>query len=109
MVQLIEELHQILRAGRIEATGRLIEDQYIRFHCKDAGNGNPFLLPTGELVGRTAFETNETDMPECKGNGLPDGLLVISQIRRSKSNVLVHGRGNDLPVRVLQHEPDLFP
>ena len=67
------------------------------------------LVQGPELVGRAAFETNETDMTEGGCDRFPDGLLIIPKICRAKCNILVYGRGNDLAVRVLQHEPNPFP
>ena len=102
LVELIQHLHDLLRAGRIEIGGGLIQDHNLGLHGQDAGNGHPLLLPATQMVGRTALISGEAHILQSKAHVLFDLLGWISQIGRPEGDVLVNRRRKELVVRVLE-------
>ena len=59
----------------IEFGGRLVENQQLRFHGQDAGQGNPLYLTAGQAVRTPLFEPVHSNLSEALGypvlNGSP--------------------------------------
>jgi len=65
-----------------------------------------FFSPGREPVGGPPLEPRETHVPEGVPDHLPDPFIGVSQVDRAEGHVLVHRGGDDLTIRVLEHEPD---
>ena len=47
-------VQNIVSSFRVQTCGRLIQDQDLRVHCQNSGNGNSFLLTSGKFKRRFA-------------------------------------------------------
>ncbi len=107
--EFVEEFHHLLRACGVKGVRRFVEDENRRFHREDAGDGDPFLLAAGEVVGRPLLVAPEPDVAERVMHRLPDGVGRVAEVHRAEGHVCFDGRCDDLDVGVLEDEPDPAP
>ena len=94
----------------VQACRGLVQNQHIRFHGNDAGNGHPALLAAGEVKG--GLLQMLLGHPH-KGRRLPDPPLDLlrrqTHVLGAKGNVLVHSLFKKLILRVLKYQADMKP
>ncbi len=61
LVQLVEEVHDLGRGGRVEVAGRLVGEEDRRVVDQRAGDGHALALAAGELVGLVVHALAEPD------------------------------------------------
>ena len=70
---------------RIERGGDLVEEHHVRLHHQRAGDRDPLLLATGELVGvlvRLLLEPDRLQQLTCSSFGLRRARACESSVRR---------------------------
>ena len=109
VLEIAEQAHELAAGKRIEAAGRLIHDQDVRRHGKDGGNGHPFLLPTGKMIGRLFLQMGCTHLLEDGLDPLLDFIHRQSQIERPEGHIIKNGGHEELIVRILENHTHRTP
>jgi len=94
-------LHVCVQAGH-----RLVEQQHLWLHGQHTGDADTFFLAKTQLVHRPVDMLGHADRRQGLLHKLPYLVQVQPQIERPKRHVLVHVRGKQLPVGVLEHQPN---
>ena len=101
-VQAMDGGEDLLPAHGVQHGGGLVQDDAVRLHGDDAGDGHPLLLSAGKEVRRVADELPHAHIPEGIIHPAADLLRGDAQVLRGEGHVLLHHVGNDLVVRVLK-------
>ena len=64
LVDLLDQIQNLIGCLRIKRACRLIAQQNIRVTGKRPGDGNPLLLPAGQLAGIALRLVGQSDRPE---------------------------------------------
>ena len=85
-----EQLDHVRLAGRVEAGGRLVEQQDVRLHGQHAGQAHPLLLPVAEVVDRPMAKIGGIDRGERLFDALGHLGFREAQVSRAERHVLFH-------------------
>ena len=89
----------------IQAGGGLVQNQHLRLHGNDSGDGHPTLLTAGQVKGR---DLQLRLRQAYKARGLPDTAVnlffVQTHILGAEGNVPVDRLLKELILRVLEHQ-----
>ena len=107
-VQLEGRFNDLAATVRIEHRSRLIEDNALRLHRHDTGDGDTLLLTTRETVRRFLSEFPHTNTLQGALHAGPDLLSRDADIFRTESDVLLDNRRDDLVVRILENHTGLL-
>ena len=94
------------RRGRVEVSGRLVGDQDHRPVDERAGDRDPLLLATGQLVGHPVALAVEADQLQGLGDRAPDVAARLADHLQGERDVLRHGLVGEQP-EVLEDGADL--
>jgi len=102
-VQVVDGLHHLLAAARVQHGGGFVQDQAVRAHGNHTGNGHALLLTAGKVVGCALAVF--VDAGHLHGVVHPAAHLVLrhAEVFQRKGHVLFHHSRHDLVVRVLEH------
>ncbi len=93
----------------IEVGGRLVEDQHLRPHRQQPGQGGPLLLAVTQGVGRLADQIEQADLLQGPLGGdlrLPGRQPLVAG---AEGDILQQAVAEQLIVRVLEEQADLQP
>lgn len=99
---------QVADTGRVESGGRFVQKQETRTHRDRAGDRCPLALAERQPVYRTVGELGDRQQLQCFADSGRDLGLRKAEIQRTERDVPGDVRGEQLVVRVLQHELHLL-
>ena len=88
---------------RVEHRGRFVEHEHLRLHRQRPGDGHALLLSAREHMWRARGEGFHIDGAERLINPASNLLRRHAEIFGAEGDVLLHHRGDDLVIRVLEH------
>ena len=97
-------------AAGVQARGGLVQDQHLRLHGDNTGNGHPALLSAGEVKGRNCqlFFRQAHEASSFPDTAV-DLLRLQTHIFGAEGNILVHSFLEKLILRVLEHQANPEP
>ena len=90
----------------IEAGGRLIQQDDVRFHRQDGGDGDALLLAATQLIRRAIGQMGDVHLLQRDAHarrGLP---RRPTHLQRAKRDVVVDRRAEELDVGILEDQSD---
>ena len=109
VLEIAEQAHELAAGKGVEAAGRLIHDQDVRRHGKHRGNGHPFLLPAGEMIGRLVLQMGGAHLFEHVLDPLLDLIHRQPQIERPEGHIIKDRGHEELIVRILEDHAHRAP
>ena len=108
LIQVVDGLHYLLAAPRVQHGGGLVQDQAVGPHSDHARNGDALLLAAGEVV-RSALPVL-VDARHLHGVVHAAAHLFgrDAEVFQRKGDIFLHHGGDDLVVRALEHHADLL-
>ncbi len=106
LVQILEEVHEGVHPHRIEAGGRLVQDDHLRPHRQHPRHADPLFLPVGKGVDRLAGEFLHLHLVQRPVHPLLHLPGRQPHVDRPESDVLLDGGGEELIVGVLEDDAD---
>ncbi|CDZ89761.1 putative 6-pyruvoyl-tetrahydropterin synthase [Rhodococcus ruber] len=107
--QVADHLEHLADQFGVERGGRLVEQDHGRAQREGAGDGDPLLLPTGQLFGVVVDLVADADpVEQFAGERLDLGAVAALRGDRRLDHVLEHGQVRE-EVEVLEHESDARP
>ena len=92
-------------AGRIKSRGGLVENEHLRLHGDDTGDGHPAFLSAGQIEGRhLQLLLGQTDQLGRFPNPAVDLIGLQAHILGAEGDVLVHRLLKKLVLGVLEHQ-----
>ncbi len=108
--QLLDNAENLLRAGRIQLGGGLVQNQKLRPHGQYRGNGHSLQLSAGQVEGVSIPEFPDTQLPQHGFHTPTDLLRRNAQILKAVAHLVkdrVLGTGQ-LIEGVLEHQADFL-
>ena len=94
---------------RIKGSGGFIQYHDFRMHDENVRDRHKLLLPAAQCMGRSVLKRRDAQL-------LDDPLhfpfcfrLIYSQVHEPERNLLIHARGEELIIRLLEYDTDLPP
>ena len=103
LVEVVDGLHHLLTAARVEHGGGLVEDEAVGTHGDDARNGDALLLAAREVVGCALPELVDARHLHGVINAAAHLFRRNTEVFQRESHVFLYHRGDDLVVRALEH------
>ena len=91
---------------RIEAGGRLIEEQHLGIRGEDGGESDFLLLAARQAVGRPLGQGLDAEEPQRVGDALLDLGPLQAKVQRPEGDLVAHRGVEELHVGALEHHAD---
>ena len=104
--QAAHDAHDGAASAHVEQGAGLVEDEQARLHGERAGDGDALLLAAGEACGVGLGEGAHGDAVELAADAALDLGGLDAEVLGAEGDVVLHDRGDDLVVGVLEHEAE---
>ena len=104
--QAAHDAHDGAASAHVEQGAGLVEDEQARLHGERAGDGDALLLAAGEARGVGLGEGAHGDAVELAADAALDLGGLDAEVLGAEGDVVLHDRGDDLVVGVLEHEAE---
>ncbi len=108
IMQFFEDLHDLLAAGPVEGSGRFVGEDDVAAVHQGPGDGNPLLLPAGQLAGPMVEPVGHPQPPQQQRGMGPPTALVDTGIDRRDLDIFKGGEGGEQMV-ALEDEAEVLP
>ena len=105
----VDHLDHLGRHPRIQSGRRLVQYQYVRIHGERTRQRDPLPLSVGQVYGGTVAVLQHPDLAQRVHYPPLDLLLGKPHVQRTERHILLHGGGEYLLVRVLDHHAHRRP
>ena len=105
----VETLHGVEKFRRrngVKLAGRFVEHEHIRVHCHHGREIEQLLLPAGERIHAAVKPRLDAEKARHLADAQPHGLRVRAETFQPEGQLVPHLVGDELVVRLLQHEAD---
>ena len=103
-IDLLQRLQQSLHTCGIQPCRRFVKQQHVHIHRQRTGDDHSFPFPVAELMGGTVGQVFNTHGGYRRVRGRSRLGLGQPEVQRTEAHILPHVRGEQLIIRILQHQ-----
>ena len=103
LIETADGIQHLPAAVGIQHGGGLVQNDALRFHSDDAGDGDPLLLTARQLMRRMGAVIEHIHRPQGVVHPAADFLRRHPQVFGAEGHVLLHDGGDQLVIWVLKH------
>ena len=109
MGELAQEADEGAAGGRVQVRAGFVQNQDVRGHGEDGGDGDGAFFPAGKVVGHLVRQGFRMDVPQSLPHAAADFFRREAHVERAEGHVLPDGRHEKLVVRLLEYHSHAFP
>ena len=108
-VQVLQDMDEALPGGFVQAGGGLIQQEQLRLHGQDRGQGDQLFFAPGKLIGHPVFKAGQAQTFHSFPGDLNRLGRSFPLVQRAEGHILENRGTEELIVGMLKEQTHLLP